>query len=254
MNTVIKLVKNLIFKKVYLPLKPTWRSCFFLFHSHNPKPKQNHQISRSRAKTRSTRSHGCVKYRGNIICIKRNTDVNTGDLKILHKKIPNKVDFPDVIIIFPKIWCGLPSTLFLTGELWLLRFIWHHDLRVTHCQSSAMTFVFMQYSFCNSFRQGLIALLLTLSKAAEAIIHNRLSAHFTENNVIAERQAAYLKGNSTIQQLLCIINLIRKSWSKGCITQGIFLDISAAFDKCWHKGLLEKLKQAKVKSKCHTLF
>ena len=35
-----------------------------------------------------------------------------------------------------------------------------------------------------------IALLPTLSKAAEAIIHNRLLGHFTENNVITERQAA----------------------------------------------------------------
>ena len=85
--TVIKVIKNKIFKKVYLPLKPTGRSCFFLFHSHDQKPKQNHQISSSRAKTRSTRSQTCVKYRGNIICIKRNTDVNTGNLKILHKKI-----------------------------------------------------------------------------------------------------------------------------------------------------------------------
>ena len=56
-----------------------------------------------------------------------------------------------------------------------------------------------------------IALLPTLSKAAEAIIHNRLLGHFTENNVITERQAAYLKGDSTIQQLLYIIDIIRKS-------------------------------------------
>ena len=52
--------------------------------------------------------------------------------------------------------CGLPSTLCLTGELWPLRFIWHHDLRVTHCQSSARTFVLTQSSFCNSFRHGLL--------------------------------------------------------------------------------------------------
>ena len=48
-----------------------------------------------------------MKYRGNIICIKRNTDVNTGDLKILHKKHPNKVDFPDVIFNFSKLSFGL---------------------------------------------------------------------------------------------------------------------------------------------------
>ena len=153
--TFIKVVKNQIFKKIYLLSKSNWRSCFFLIHSYNPKPKQNHQISISRAKIRSTQSQTCVKYRGSIIFIKRNTDVNTGDLKILHKKCPNKVDYPDVIFNFSKILCGLISTLCLTGELWPLRFIWHHDLRVTHCQSSAMTFVFTQYSFCNSFRHGL---------------------------------------------------------------------------------------------------
>ena len=54
---------------------------FFLFHTHNQKPKQNHQLYSSRAKTRSTQSQACVKYRGNIICIKRNTDVSTGDQK-----------------------------------------------------------------------------------------------------------------------------------------------------------------------------
>ena len=91
-----------------------------------------------------------------------------------------------------------------------------------------------------------IALLPTLAMAAESIIHNRLSGHFTEHNLISDRQAAYLKGDSTIQQLLYIINLIRKSWKKGCITQGIFFfNLSAAFDKCWHKGLLAKQKQAK---------
>ena len=99
-----------------------------------------------------------------------------------------------------------------------------------------------------------IALLPTLAKAAENIMHNRLSGHFTENNLISERQAAYLKGDSTIQQLLYIINLIRKSWTKGCITEGMFLDVSAAFDKCWHKGLLAKLNQAKVVNFCYNWF
>ena len=74
-------------KKCYLPLKPTWCSCFFSFSLAWPKQQLNHQISRSRAKTRSTRSQTCVKYRDNIICIKRNTDVKTGNLKILHKKM-----------------------------------------------------------------------------------------------------------------------------------------------------------------------
>ena len=32
------------------------------------------------------------------------------------------------------------------------------------------------------------------------------------------------------------------------------MDVSAAFDKCWHKGLLAKLKQAKVEESCFILL
>ena len=74
-------------------------------------------MASSRAKTRSTRSQICMKYRGIIILIKKNSDVNTGDLKILHKKCQNKVDFQDVIFNFSKMSCILPTTLCMTGEL-----------------------------------------------------------------------------------------------------------------------------------------
>ena len=65
---------------------------------------------------------------------------------------------------------------------------------------------------------------------------------------------AYIKGDSTIQQLPYITNLLRKSWTKGCITLGSFLDVSAAFDKCLQKGVLAKLKQAKIDNYCYNLF
>ena len=144
--TFIKVVKNQIFKKIYLPFKPTWRSCFFLFHWHDPKWKQNHQISTCWAKIRSTRIQTCVKYRGNIIFIRRNTGVNKSDMKKLHKKRPKKVDFLDVTFNFSKKICVFPSTLCMAGELWTSRFIWHQYIRVTQFQSSAMSFVFTQYS------------------------------------------------------------------------------------------------------------
>ena len=76
--------------------------------------------------------------------------------KYFTKKCQNKVDFPDFIFNFSKMVCVLSSTLWMTGELWLRRFIWHQDIKVTHCQSSAMSFIFKQYSFRNSFRHGLI--------------------------------------------------------------------------------------------------
>ena len=91
----------------------------------------------------------------------------------------------------------------------------------------------------NSWRP--ITLLPTLSKVAESVVHKRLLSHLMDNDLISHRQAAYLKGDSTIQQLSIIIHKIKMAWSKGEKIQGVFLDVSAAFDKAWHKGILAKL-------------
>ena len=99
-----------------------------------------------------------------------------------------------------------------------------------------------------------ISLLPTLSKIMESVMHRRLLDHMSYHNIISNRQAAYLKGDSTVQQLLHIVHLIKKSWTNAHITQGVFLDVSAAFDKCWHSGMLAKLKQNKVDGKCLQLF
>ena len=77
----------------------------------------------------------------------------------------------------------------------------------------------------------------THSKVAESIINSQLLSHAISNNVISEQQAAYLKGDSTNQQLLYINHLIKSSWTKGKITQACFLDVPAAFDKSWVNGI-----------------
>ena len=133
-------------------MKPIWRYSFWRFHLHNPKQKQNHQKASSRAKKISTRSQTCVKYRGIIFINKRNSDVNTGDLKIFFFKCQNKLNFPDIIFNFSKVLCVLPSILCMTRELWPRRFIWHQDIRVWY----DMSFIITQYFFCNSFRRPLI--------------------------------------------------------------------------------------------------
>ena len=99
-----------------------------------------------------------------------------------------------------------------------------------------------------------ISLLPTVSKICETVIHHRLLSHCTENNVISSKQAAYIKGDSTVNQLLYIVNKIRQSWTNKKCTQGVFLDVSSAFEKVWHSGLLAKLNQIGIEGKLLELF
>ena len=70
-------------------------------------------------------------------------------------------------------------------------------------------------------------------------------AHFIGNQLITWRQSGFIKKDSTINQLLSITDMIRKTFD--CEppkeVRAIFLDISKAFDKVWHEGLIFKLKQ-----------
>ena len=85
-------------------------------------------------------------------------------------------------------------------------------------------------------------------------MHERLISHCIQYNLISDRQAAYLKGDSTITQLIYLVHQIRTTWGKSKISHGLFLDISAAFDKVWHKGLLAKLDQIGTSGSFFTLF
>ena len=65
---------------------------------------------------------------------------------------------------------------------------------------------------------------------------------FTENNLISPNQSGFRPGDSCVNQLLAITHEIYKSFDEGFEVRGVFLDISKAFDKVWHEGLLTKSK------------
>ena len=66
---------------------------------------------------------------------------------------------------------------------------------------------------------------------------------FTENELISHNQSGFKPGDSCINQLLCITHDIYQSLDDDLKRRGVFLDISKAFDKVWHEGLLFKLNQ-----------
>ena len=99
-----------------------------------------------------------------------------------------------------------------------------------------------------------ISLLPTMSKIMESIIHSRLLSHCIENSWISKRQGAYMKGDSTTNQLLYIVHQIRSAWQKGDVCQVAFADVEGAFEKVWHTGLLAKLEQASITNNCLSLL
>ena len=88
-----------------------------------------------------------------------------------------------------------------------------------------------------------ISLLPVCGKILERIIYNKKFEFFSENELISHNQSGFRPGDSCINQLLCITHDIYQSLDDGLETRGVFLDISKAFDKVWHEGLLFKLKQ-----------
>ena len=66
---------------------------------------------------------------------------------------------------------------------------------------------------------------------------------FLDNKLISTNQSGFKPGDSCINQLLSITHEIYKSFDDGLEVRSVFLDISKAFDKVWHEGIIFKLKQ-----------
>ena len=66
---------------------------------------------------------------------------------------------------------------------------------------------------------------------------------FLANNLLAPNQSGFKPGDSCINQLLSITHEIYSSFDDGFEVRSVFLDISKAFDKVWHEGIIFKLKQ-----------
>ena len=85
-----------------------------------------------------------------------------------------------------------------------------------------------------------VSLLPICGKVFERIIFNDLFKYFKENNLLSPHQSGFIPGDSCVQQLIAITHEIYKAFdcSPSLEVWGVFLDISKAFDKVWHDGLL----------------
>ena len=90
-----------------------------------------------------------------------------------------------------------------------------------------------------------ISLLPICGKVLEKLIFNHLYFYLQTNNLITKNQSGFRPGDSTTNQLLYLIDEIHQAFdcTESFEVRAVFLDISKAFDKVWHKGLIFKLEQ-----------
>jgi len=90
-----------------------------------------------------------------------------------------------------------------------------------------------------------VSLLDSLSKITEKIVFTRL---YTFLDFFTTFQSGFRPGDGTVFQLTLIVHRIYEAFEKGKEVRTVFLDLSKAFDRVWHKGLLFKLSNIGVKN------
>ena len=69
-------------------------------------------------------------------------------------------------------------------------------------------------------------------------MYNCLYKFLLENNILYQKQFGFQNAHSTEHAILQLVNQITEAFSQGKYTQGIFLDLSKAFDTVNHNNLL----------------
>ena len=88
-----------------------------------------------------------------------------------------------------------------------------------------------------------VSLLSCLSKVFEKVVFRHLFNFFRENMKLSIHQSGFMPGDSTVNQLVYLYDYFSNALDKKKDVHIVFCDITKAFDRVWHKGLIYKLKE-----------
>ena len=106
----------------------------------------------------------------------------------------------------------------------------------------------------NNYRP--ISLMPIFGKIFEKIIFNKIYSFLWEEKLLNPNQSGFRPSDSCINQLLAITHEIFEAFDckPSLEVRSVFLDISKAFDKVWHEGLLYKLKSMGISGELYNLL
>ena len=87
-----------------------------------------------------------------------------------------------------------------------------------------------------------VSLLSVVSKVFEKLVNNRIVDHLEKCGLFSDFQYSFRYSRSTADLLTVVSDRIARAFNTSRATRAVALDISKAFDRVWHAGLLHKLK------------
>ena len=87
-----------------------------------------------------------------------------------------------------------------------------------------------------------VSLLSVVIKVFEKLVNNRIVDHLEKCGLFAGFQYGFRSSRSTADLLTVVSDRIARAFNRSGATLAVALDISKAFDRVWHAGLLHKFK------------
>ena len=87
-----------------------------------------------------------------------------------------------------------------------------------------------------------VSLLSVVSKVFGKLVNNRIVGYLEKSGLFSDFQYGFRSSRSTAHLLTVVSDRITRAFNRSGATRAVALDISKAFDRVWHAGLLHKLK------------
>jgi len=89
-----------------------------------------------------------------------------------------------------------------------------------------------------------ITVLNSVSKAAEYVLHHRLSTFVEQGHHLSDAQCGFRPSRRCGDNHFILSELLASRREQGCATYVVFVDLVKAYDSVWHTGLVAALRRA----------
>ena len=88
----------------------------------------------------------------------------------------------------------------------------------------------------------------------EKVIFKHVFNYIRDKNLISRFQSGFIPGDSTVHQLAQLYHVFGEALDNKKDVRVVFCDISRAFDRVWHAGLLHKITKCGITGELHAWF